>query len=157
MFKKWHKVVLIVFLFVVVAYFLVYGSLTVYFLTKPYNRVGNNFIRLLGGLFFTAIIPLILCLFTLKRKKVITLCIGVLAFLYFTLYFFIPNSMYWIVVKHFLNLLPPNHTLVMSGIDWLYYLSHVIAVPLLYLFTIFSLYLAIFKLKNQRKRPVKPV
>lgn len=148
MFKKWHKVVLIIFLVIAAIYFLIDLGLTTYFLTKPHNREGNNFIRLLSGLFFTAIIPLALSLVALKHKNVITLCIGTLAFVYFTFYFSVPGSIYWIIVKHFLNLLPPNHTFVMSGIDWLYYLSHAIAVPLLYLFTIFSLYLAIFKLKK---------
>jgi len=148
MLKKWHKVVLLVFLVVAMLYFLIDLGLTAYFLTKPHNRLWYNLRLLLVGFVFLSTMPLLFAFFVFKQKKTLAVILGVFTFVYFTLFFAVPDSVYWSNIRSINNYFPIDRFVIKMD---------TIVLPLLYLFTVFSLYLAIFKLKNQRKRPVKPV
>lgn len=139
MLKKWHKVVLLVFLVVSAVYFLIDLGLMAYFLTNPHNRLWYNLRYLLIGLVFLTAMPLLLALSAFKQNRVFAIILGIFTFVYFTLFFAAPGSVYWSNIKSINTYFPLDRFVIIMD---------TVVLPLLYLFTVFVLYLAIFKLKK---------
>lgn len=149
MFKKWHKITLLIFLFVSVLYLLVSTIKTTYWMiVNPQNRAVPYVYQLPLQVVTLGVFPSLALLLLLKCSYKGFFGFGLPCFIFASLYMFIPNSTYLIRTKELLNITQSY----LSGGDVFFFAVDAVCIPLIWLFTAFSLVLA-FKLKTSREAP----
>lgn len=148
MLKKWHKVVLLVFLVVSAVYFLSSAIKTTYWMIiNPQNRQAPFVYVLPLQVIILSALPILVHLSILKRCKKSSITFGVVCSVLITALVFIPGSYYSYYSKDFFSAIMGKNP-YLSTADTIFLGFDTFCIPLMLVFVLFSLYLAIFKLKK---------
>lgn len=148
MLKKWHKTTISVFLAVSIVYFLSIASKTTYWMAvNPQNRQAPFVYALPLQVIILSMLPILAHFFLLKSRKKSSIALGLVCSAFIVAFVFMPDAYYSYYSKDFFSAIMGDNP-YLSTADTIFLGFDTFCIPLMLVFALFSLYLAIFKLKG---------